>query len=587
MSWTKSVKISGGVLAGKVFDTNVGSMSDMTFTNAPQPQVDTLVVTNGERVLFADIEIFTSGIWGDLPLATTVLFWSIEINQSAIYKVELRCDIRKTAAYNAELKVYLRKYTDANTYTDDYNINQNGVAPYYVQLHYSNYSYPVNAYAFFSFSEYSGESYIFFGVSEDAFYTLPQTHTYYAGGASVNYFDFVTLLTGDLPVEEKSDEFGDASTPEGGYNEGGGHGTFDFSSDEIPIDNKPTLGVTSAGFINVYKIGINELQDLGEKLFPHFLPAELLGDPSQMTTPEMLATFLKTLYGFLISPAGTTIALTDNLGIIDILMNGKLIDYILDCHIIPTSISGAVVSPLKIGYRTFNDFQLAKATDDYVDVDCGSLNIKEAFGNFLDYTCKTEIYLPFVGFVPLSNEYWNNATIQVHYRFNIVDGSFQVRLVTSRDDDGKPCVLHNSVIAQYGGVCCVHFPITGLQYSNVVAGLVNGTAGAMANGASGNIAGVATSLMNTAMLRPEAPSSNGYNASSSFLGQKTPYLVIKRPAPQCSKTYPHEVGLPLNVECKLSSLSGMTVIDNPVLNIHCTDNEYKEIVELMKQGIIL
>lgn len=394
-------------------------------------------------------------------------------------------------------------------------------------------------------------------------------------------------IAGKLPDgKKKSPEFGNVSEPGGGYIPDNPHGTFDFSSVDIPISPKPSLGVTSAGFINVYKIELNELEDLGEKLFPHFLPAEILDDPANLTTPQMLATFLKILYGTLISPVGTSIAVADNLGIIDILMNGKLIDYILDCHIIPTSISGATVSPLKIGYRTFNDFQLAKATEDYVDVDCGTLNIKECFGNFLDYTCKVEIFLPGVGYVPLANEYWNNATLQVHYRFNIIDGSFQVRLISSRDNDGKECVLHNSVIAQYGGVCCVHFPITGLQYSNVVAGLVNGTASTIAKGSSGDYAGVATNLANMAMLTPDAPASNGYNASSSFLGQRIPYLVIKRPAPQFSENYSKEIGLPLNVTLPLNSISGFTTIDNPVLNIACSDEEYNEIISLLKSGVI-
>lgn len=587
MGWTRSVKIARGLLANRTFDTNVGSMSDMNFDTYPQPQNNLLVTTTGTKVLFADIEIFNSGIWGDLPLGTTVLFWAIEVKQDTLYKVELCCDIRKTSAYNAELTVYVRNYTDASTYTDNYSINQNGVIPYQIFFHYSNYSYPVNVYSFFAFTEYSGESYIYFGLSSDVFYTLPQTHTYYADGASVNYFDFMTLITGDIPSEETSPEFGDASKPDGGYNPDNPHGTFDFSSDEIPISPKPTLGVTSAGFINVYKIEINDLQDLGEKLFPHFLPAELLADPSTMNVAEMLAIFIKMAYGSLISPLGSSVEFADNLGVLDILMNGKLIDYILDCHVIPTSISGATVAPLRIGYRTFSEYQLAKATEDYVDIDCGSLNIKECFGNFLDYNCKVEVFLPFVGFVPVSNEYWNNATIQVHYRFNIIDGSFQARLVATRDNDGKEGVLKNAVIGQYGGVCCVHFPITGLQYSNVVAGLVNGTSGAVAKGFSGNYAGVATDLMNMASLKPDAPMSNGYNASSSFLGQRIPYLVIKYPAPQFSKNYPNEIGLPLNVAYKLGNISGFTVVDNPVLNLQCSDDEYNEIISLLKTGVIL
>lgn len=384
-----------------------------------------------------------------------------------------------------------------------------------------------------------------------------------------------------------SPEFGTPATPQGGYNETGGfpHGTFDFSSDEIPVDALPTIGVTTAGFVNVYKIEQNELQTLGEKLFPHFLPAEILGNPTQMNVSEMLAILIKMCYGTLISPAGASIEFADNLGIFDILMNGKLIDYVLDCHVIPTSITGGTVSPLKIGYRTFNDLQLAKCTQDYVEVNCGSLSIDECFGNFLDYSCVVEIYLPFVGFVKITNEYWNNATINVKYQFNIIDGSFQCKLTSSRRDDKMQ--LHNTVIGQYGGICCVHFPITGMQYSNVISGLVNGSMGIWGNATMGDFAGVGTNLSKMLTLRPDAPMSNGYNASSSFLAQRTPYLLIKYPAPQFSEIYMTEKGLPLNVPYQLSSVHGFTVIDNPVLNIQCNDDEYNEIVTLMKQGIIL
>lgn len=383
--------------------------------------------------------------------------------------------------------------------------------------------------------------------------------------------------------KKKSPEYGDASQPGGGYNPDSAHGTFDDSSDTIGIDPKPGVGVTTMGFINVYKITQGQLQTLGEKLFPHFLPAEILDDPSQLSTPEMLAMMIKTLYGTLISPAGTTIKLADNLGIIDILMNGKLIDYVIDCHAIPTSISDSTVEGLKVGYRQFNDLQVAKATEDYVDVDCGELNIGEFFANFLDFSnVSCDLFLPFIGYVPIESEYWNGGTIKVVYRFNIVDGSFQAKVLST----SSKSKLTDTIIGQYGGVACVHYPITGLQYSNVVAGLVNGTVGAVTSGSSGDIGGVATSLANMAMLRPNNPMSNGFNASSSFLTNRTPYLVIKRPTPQFSETYPNEMGLPLNVTLSLSSVHGFTVIDNPILNIACSDKEYNEIISLLKSGVI-
>lgn len=363
-----------------------------------------------------------------------------------------------------------------------------------------------------------------------------------------------------------------------------GVGTFDDTSDTIGMDAKPNVGVSTMGFVNVYKITQGQLITLGEKLFPHFLPAEILADPAQLTTPEVLTMMLKTMYGTLISPVGTSVYLADNLGVLDILMNGKLIDYVIDCHAIPTSISDATVEGLKVGYRQFNDIQVAKASEDYVDVDCGSLSIGEYFASFLDFAnVSCDLFLPFVGFVPIDSEYWNGGTLSVKYRFNIVDGSFQARVFAT----SSKSKLTDTLIGQYGGVACIHYPITGLQYSNVIAGLVNGSASTFSHGSSGDIGGAVASLANMAMLRPDNPMSNGYNASSSFLSHRKPYLVIKRPTPQFSSLYPKEKGVPLNVARPLSQVKGFTIIDNPVLNIACSDNEYNEIVSLMKSGIIL
>lgn len=435
---------------------------------------------------------------------------------------------------------------------------------------------------------------ILFRAQMETFQGVEQLVLYGGCGHTMMYSgaDLFAMLLQGLPLTtylsqykvvadeiEFSPEYGEASQP-GGY-EGG---SFDDTSDTIGIDAKPSIGVSTAGFINVYKVGANDLQNLGEKLFPHIHAPEFLDDPNNLSIPEMLSTIVTMMYGAVLFPVGTSAKLLNDIGVIDVLMNGKLIDYVIDCHIIPCSISGATVEGLRVGYRQFNDIQLARATEDYVDVDCGSLSIREYFANFLDFaSCECQLWLPFVGYVPVDNEYWNGGTIQVKYRFNIIDGSFQAFVIST---SGKSN-LSNTIIAQYGGVACVHYPITGIQYANVISGLVNGTAGAIASGKGGNAAGVATNLMNMAMLRPENPSSNGYSASSSFLSKRTPYLIIKRGTPQFSKSYPKERGLPLNVTRTLSSVHGFTQIDNPVLNIDCNDREYDELVQLLKTGIIL
>lgn len=597
MAWTKTVEIKSGYLAGEsvgitdfIPEVQQGfgrNSLDTSITRAQQGVDDDFINPD----IDAQIDV-SSYFLTDAPDFIDEEFASIAIKDNNAITGYISLYATKSTGSPSEVNIH-SKFKNASGVV----LGQaEGIARIYIQ-NTNAYTYfdPPKVYLALALGTYNDHTMFSLALN-----MIQVSH--YGGGLYCNstwagLIQDMTMLYGQWNIaghvdgdgKKKSPEFGDASIPDGGYNPkgkfnpSGKHGTFDDSSDIIPVPALPSVGVTSAGFINVYIIQPNQLQNLGEKLFPHFLPAELLDDPSQMNVTEMLAVIVKTFYGTLVSPVGTSIKIADNLGIIDILMNGKLIDYILDCHIIPTAISGATVEGLRVGYRQFNDLQLAKATTDYVEIDCGSLSIAEYWANFLDSSCTTKLFLPFVGFVPIENEYWNDGTIKVIYHFNIIDGSFQAYVVST---SGKS-KLTNSVIGQYGGVCCVHMPITGLQYSNVVAGLVNGSAGVVAKGASGDVGGAVTNAMNMAMLRPDAPSSNGYNASSSFLSERFPYLLIERPTAQFSENYNREMGLPLNVTFRLSSVHGYTVIDNPVLNVACNETEYNELVSLLKNGVIL
>lgn len=446
--------------------------------------------------------------------------------------------------------LYLREYTDETTFTDTKFTQYNAgsmVTGWYPSGGFNEVTQMV--YAVFTTIENDGIRYAVVGlVNEYKVPWLQDQIKYQISCIGIPIDVFTAWIDGEVPTEETSPEFGPASDIGGGYNDGFPHGSFDDSSDEIALDPKPTIGVSTAGFIRCYKINQGDLDNFGEKLFP---------DPENVALTERL---------------WYTMAYS------------KLIDYVIDCHVIPTSISGATLESLKVGWKTFSDIQLARATEDYVDIDCGTIEIEEYWRNFLDFqSVQAEIYLPFYGFVPLESEMWNGGKLNLKYRFNIVDGSFQAKLFST----SSKSKLTNSLIGQYGGVCCLHLPITGLQYANVITGILAGGANIAIGAASGNYGGIPNQLANMAALRPDKPMSNGYSATSSFLSHRTPYLVIKRAVAQFSTRYNKENGFPLNVARTLSSVHGFTVIDKPVLNIDCSDSEYNELVQLLKNGIIL
>lgn len=436
---------------------------------------------------------------------------------------------------------------------------------------------------FFGNFTYGSTNYFSIGISGLRLYEYSGTSFYYGFlsglAASTSNFWEGWMLTDEPQGEETSPEFGPASKDGGGYMDGSG--SFDDSSDTITLQNKPSIGVTSVGFINVYKIEPDDLAQLGSKLFPSI--SQIVFGVDDPTIQDVMMLIAQILMGANLT--GGALPITERgIGMIDVLLNGKLIDYVIDCHVIPCSISGATVEALRVGYRSFDDIQLARATEDYVDVDCGSLQIPEYWGNFLDYSTTTELYLPFVGYVPIDCEMYIGGTLRVMYRVNIVDGSF-LCCVYATSSKSK---LSNSLIGQYQGVCCVHYPITGLQYASVVGGLISTTAGAVTAAAGGNVPGAVSSALQLLQLHPDNPMSNGYNASGNFLAKRKPYLVIKRPAAQFSTKYNLEEGLPLNVAKNLSDVSGFTVVDASRITVSgASAEELAEIKSLLEKGVIL
>ena len=360
--------------------------------------------------------------------------------------------------------------------------------------------------------------------------------------------------------EEISPEYGEASGP-GGYD----GGTFDDSSDIIGVPTMPTIGVSSIGFVNVYNPSSGALTQLGEELFPDFTPISPY-TPTGNTVIDAITDVAEALAN-----------IASNIpNVIAMYANAQLINYIIDCHIIPVTPTVGSSQAIKIGYRTMSQYA-PKVSSDYVDCDCGVLSIGEYYRNFIDYGPYTQakLFLPFVGFVPIEPELFQSGTLQVIYRFNVIDGSFMA-FVLSTSSKSK---LTTTVIGQWGGNACVHVPITGINYSNMVSGIAAGASAVVAELGKGSLSGMADAALNTATAAPALQSSNGYNATTSFLSVRTPYLMIERSVSHYSKDYGHEQGYPSEITANWNTLSGYTESDSIHLEgLGATKEEMNEIL---------
>lgn len=375
--------------------------------------------------------------------------------------------------------------------------------------------------------------------------------------------EFLDVLNiGDPEIEEKDNEYGNYSTS-GGY----GGGSFDDSSDAFGLPSLPGLGVSEVGFVNVYNPTKNEMLGFADELFPDYekpTPSQKEGLDGVV---ENLANVTNVI-GFL----------TDSY------INKGLIDFVIDCHIVPVTPTTTSSTGLKVGFKTF-EYNPKKVVRDYVEFDCGSLSIPEYYQNFLDYVgTRAKLYCPFIGFVDVKPEWFQSGVLQLIYHFNVIDGSCIAFLIGTSSKSN----LKNTVVATFGGNCCVHMPITGLNYSSMITGIVAGGASIISGAANKDLGGVARGVTEMLSAKPSLEQSNGYNAGMSYMCYRQPYLLIERPVASFSKNYPHERGLPLNVTKKLSTVSGFTTCEAPVLDgLRALDEEKEMIRTALAEGIIL
>ena len=338
----------------------------------------------------------------------------------------------------------------------------------------------------------------------------------------------VSVDTDDGIFEEKEDNNG---VPYSKEDTGGEY--VDYTSTPIDIPSDPTIGIIDTGFLNVYAPTNNELTSFGSDLFPEFTS----------TAPSAGADTLESIANALANISNNVIPF------INMYINNTLINYIIDCHIIPFVPTTGASTGIKVAWKTFS--QTAKTvTSDYITVDLGTLIIPESFKSFLDYQTRLKLYLPFVGYVDIPTTYFMGGAIHVIYKANVIDGSFTT-FVKGRNGHGLNA---ETLLGQYGGACCVHIPITGANYSSTISNLTS----AVAQGVSGNVAGGIGSAISSIANLPNPQMSNSYSGSSAFMGGRTPYLVVERANQNYPKNYNSLRGRPSFIYMNCSKISGYT-----------------------------
>ena len=110
-----------------------------------------------------------------------------------------------------------------------------------------------------------------------------------------------------------------------------------------------------------------------------------------------------------------------------------------------------------VGYLD-SGVQTNLVSNQYTEVDCGSVSLHEYFGNALDYTdTDVYLYLPFVGIVPISTLDVTRASIHVKYKVDVFTGACLAIVEVNRDNAGGQ-------LYTYSGSCAGQYPLSSGSY---------------------------------------------------------------------------------------------------------------------------
>ena len=337
--------------------------------------------------------------------------------------------------------------------------------------------------------------------------------------------------------------------PGGPSKPGGGDGNQDDTSDPIPEDD--IIEGLSSDFVKLYKITKANLTALSE----YMLKDDFLTNIKKLYADPMDA--IISLNTFAINATGTS-------------------------GVITTSGVSTGINAVQIN-------------NSIVDIDCGTIAMKEYWGSFLDYETKISLFLPYVGIQPISTDDFMNDIIHVVYRVDLLSGGFVVFVKNSK-----------GIVHQTTGNMAYHMPVTSIDYSRMYASLITGAVGLAGAAATGGasiaaaktataafaakeaLAGSAiTTGANTLQnFHPQIQMSGNFGGNTGICSNKKPFLIIERPVPNVPSNYSAIKGNTSNVTVTLGNCSRFTQIsDMQIKYISATDAEKTQILNLLTSGV--
>ena len=349
---------------------------------------------------------------------------------------------------------------------------------------------------------------------------------------------FTEIFTGSKPFKPTTDPYatGDITDKDGG------NGDFDNTSDPIDIPPLPAVSAVDTGFMTLFTPSLQNMRDLAaymwaNPLFDVNAYKKILANP---------------------------------------------MDAILGLSLVPVTIPANTAKQVTVG-NIPTGISMPVADNQFIEVDCGSINVNEHWGAYLDYSpyTKCELYLPYCGIHPIDTDDVMATTVKVVYHVDILTGACCAYVKCG-----------DSVLYTFTGQLATTIPITGNDWTTMINGIINATTAIGSMAATGGLTApmavseIASTVVNTA--KPTMERSGSLSGTGGMMATQYPYLILTRPRQALPELQNKFSGYPSFISSYLSDLSGYTEVYSVHLeDISATGVELSEIEQILKGGVIL
>lgn len=321
-------------------------------------------------------------------------------------------------------------------------------------------------------------------------------------------------------------------------------GDEDTGKGETPSNTTPPTPLSAGHFVTLYQVDSGSLSALGAVLWNNTIIEEI---KKMFLEPMDAIIFLKQSF---IAPTSTT--------------------------------SGNIY----LGYYD-TGVGASRVVGNIAYCNCGSVSLKEYFKNAFDYNnIKIRLYLPFYGFAQLDVDDVMRSAIGVRYIADLYSGQTLIEVSVMRDGN-------NNVLYTFECNTSLDIPITSGSYGSLMSGFL-AMAGSAVVGAGSLLAGgsaltalAGASAMPSIMSHMHTDVQHGSKISGNTGADciKTPYLIIERPQVASPDNFNEIIGYPACYVGSIGGAEGFVRCREIKLNVSCTDEEHKEILQLLESGV--